>query len=55
MSDVDYLVCRTCDTPCYVFEMDDADRITSAFCQMFGNDDVAQFQVPSEEDMEPEE
>jgi hypothetical protein len=54
MSDVDFLVCKVCDTPCYVFELDDADRVTNAFCQMCGNDDPAQFVLPNEEDMEPE-
>ena len=28
--EIDYLICRNCDTPCYVFEMDPKGKIASA-------------------------
>ena len=55
MSDVEYLVCKNCDTPCYVFELGAKDAVASAYCQVCGNDDVDLFLVPDVEDMEPEE
>ena len=55
MSEIDYLVCKNCDSPCYVFELDAKEKVTSAYCQLCGNDFPDQFAVPNEEDMEPEE
>jgi hypothetical protein len=40
--EVDYLICRTCTTPSYVFEMEGG-QITEAQCLVCGNDEPAQF------------
>ena len=55
MSDIDFIVCKNCESPCYVFELDAKDAVLNAFCQVCGNEDIALFKVPDEEDMEPEE
>jgi hypothetical protein len=44
---VDYLICRQCNTPCYIFEMD-GDRISEAQCLVCGNDSVGLFLVGEE-------
>ena len=46
--EVDYLICRQCNSPCYVFEMDRG-RITEAQCTMCGNDDILFFNIAEEE------
>ena len=56
MSDVDYLVCQNCDTPCYVFELDPkGEKVVSAYCLVCGNDNDEEFKIPDLEDMEPDE
>jgi hypothetical protein len=40
--EVDYLICRNCSTPCYVFEVVDG-RIMEATCLVCGNDSVNDF------------
>ncbi|MGE5278133.1 MAG: hypothetical protein ACM3SU_14135 [Acidobacteriota bacterium] len=40
--EVDYLICQTCTTPSYIFEMDGG-RITEAQCLVCGNDEPSQF------------
>ncbi|HTO89195.1 MAG TPA: hypothetical protein VMR54_16860 [Thermoanaerobaculia bacterium] len=40
--EVDYLICKNCTTPSYVFEME-AGRITEAQCLVCGNDEPSQF------------
>ena len=45
--EVDYLICQTCMTPSYVFEMEGG-RISEAQCLVCGNDEPAQFS-PGEE------
>ncbi len=50
--EIDYLVCRNCETPCYVFEADERGKITSAFCQACGNDEPTEFSIPDIDDME---
>ena len=47
--EIEYLVCRQCNTPCYVFQMD-AGRLIEAFCAVCGNDDVVLFSMTDEED-----
>ncbi|HEV8117531.1 MAG TPA: hypothetical protein VGQ32_03345 [Thermoanaerobaculia bacterium] len=47
--EVEYLVCRLCDSPCYVFEMDGG-RLLEALCQMCGNEDILLFQMTEDED-----
>lgn len=43
---IDYLVCRNCDSPCYVFELDKKDQVESAYCQVCGADEPGGFRVP---------
>jgi len=45
----EYLICLNCETACYVFEWED-DKISEAFCQVCGNEDIEQF--ATEEDFE---
>ena len=47
--EIDYLTCRQCGTPCYVFQMDRG-RVLEAFCLVCGNDDVLLFNLAEEED-----
>ncbi len=46
--EVDYLICRQCNTPCYVFEMDKG-KILEAQCMVCGNDDIFLFYLGEEE------
>lgn len=45
--EVDYLICRQCNTPCYIFEMDGS-RISEAQCLVCGNDTVRFFALGEE-------
>lgn len=47
--DIEYLICRECNTPCYVFQMDRG-RLVEAFCAICGNEDVLRFQLTEDED-----
>jgi len=40
--EVDFLICKQCNTPCYVFDMD-GNRITEAQCLVCGNDTPNEF------------
>jgi hypothetical protein len=42
--DVDYLICRECNTPCYIFEFE-SEQIQEALCQVCGNDDKTRFAI----------
>ena len=42
--EVDFLICRNCHTPCYVFEME-AGRIQDAQCLVCGNDSASEFMI----------
>ena len=42
--EIDYLICRECNTPCYIFEMD-GDRVKEALCQVCGNEDPGRFSI----------
>ena len=53
--EIDYLVCRNCDTPCYVFEVDAKGRITSALCQICGADEPSDFTIPDVDDVEADD
>ena len=48
-SAVEYIECKSCESPCYTFEID-AGRgvITQALCAVCGNDDPLDFAVPEE-------
>ena len=50
--EVDYLICRNCESPCYVFELDSKQRIVSAFCQVCGGDDAEDFRIPEVDEVE---
>ncbi|HKF43965.1 MAG TPA: hypothetical protein VKG01_12745 [Thermoanaerobaculia bacterium] len=47
--EIEYLVCRLCNTPCYTFEMDRG-RLLEAVCMMCGNEDILLFQMTEEEE-----
>jgi hypothetical protein len=49
--EVDYLICRQCGSPCYVFEMDKG-KIQEAQCMVCGNDDILQFNIGEEKEDE---
>lgn len=49
MSSPDYLICLSCETPCYVFEWKDG-VASEAMCEACGNDDPEQFVTPDEFD-----
>lgn len=40
--EVDYLICRQCNTPCYVFDVVDG-QVMEAQCLVCGNDAVGEF------------
>lgn len=42
MAAPEFLVCRECESPCYVFEWD-GQRVTEAICSACGNDKPALF------------
>ena len=42
--EIDYLICRECNTPCYIFEME-GEQIQEALCQVCGNDLKARFAI----------
>jgi len=42
--EVDFLICRNCHTPCYVFEME-MGRIQEAQCLVCGNDSPPEFMI----------
>lgn len=42
--EIDYLICRQCHTPCYIFEMD-GNAIAEAQCLVCGNEEVSLFAV----------
>jgi hypothetical protein len=47
--EIEYLICRLCDTPCYVFEMDRG-RLLDATCMTCGNDDFLLFRMTEEDE-----
>ncbi|HEY7863010.1 MAG TPA: hypothetical protein VIE39_05085 [Thermoanaerobaculia bacterium] len=52
--EIDYLICRQCGTPSYVFEMDGS-TITEALCLVCGNDESAGFNIGEEAGSEENE
>ncbi len=42
--EIDYLICRECNTPCYIFEIEGA-TVTEALCQVCGNDLKERFAI----------
>jgi hypothetical protein len=49
--DIDYLVCKECNTPCYVFETESG-RILEALCPICGNEDTRRFLLGEVEEEE---
>lgn len=49
MTGPDFVLCLSCETPCYDFEWEDG-RVSEALCQVCGNDEADQFL--SEDDLE---
>ena len=41
-TDIPYLICKDCGTPCYVFEVQDG-QVTEALCVACGNEAVTMF------------
>jgi hypothetical protein len=46
--EVDYLMCRQCNSPCYTFEMEKG-TIQEAICLVCGNDDILLFNIAEED------
>jgi len=42
--EIDYLLCKECQTPCYVFETEGG-RILEGQCQVCGNEDPLRFGI----------
>jgi|MudIll2142460700_1097286.scaffolds.fasta_scaffold36478_2 hypothetical protein len=46
-SDVEWVECRNCETPCYDFEIDQRrGQLVTALCLVCGNDDPTEFRIP---------
>lgn len=45
--ELDYLICKQCNNPCYVFEMEHG-RVTEAQCLVCGNEDIQSFDLGEE-------
>jgi RNase P subunit RPR2 len=41
-SEIDYLICKNCNTPCYTFETEGS-TIKEAQCLVCGNEDITMF------------
>jgi len=54
MEEVAFVVCLNCDTPSYSFEYEEKKGILSAFCAVCGNDDVKEFRLPTDDEVEEE-
>jgi hypothetical protein len=46
--DLDYLICRQCNSPCYTFEMEKG-KLKEAQCIVCGNDDLIMFNLGENE------
>ena len=45
--EIDYLICKQCNSPCYIFEME-MGRVSEAQCLVCGNEDVNMFELGEE-------
>jgi hypothetical protein len=45
--EIDYLICKQCNTPCYIFEMDKG-SVKEAQCLVCGNDAAGLFEIGEE-------
>jgi hypothetical protein len=50
--DVDFIICRNCETPCYSFELDRKGNVAVAYCTLCGADEPKDFRLPEAEDLE---
>jgi hypothetical protein len=48
--EIDFLVCKNCETPCYSFEVDAKGEILSAICMTCGNEEPGEFRVADAEE-----
>ncbi len=48
-AEIPYLICKECNTPCYVFEVE-AGHVTEALCLACGNEVVGMFTIAEWED-----
>ena len=46
--EIDYLICKLCSSPSYVFEMEVGTKIKEAQCLVCGNDDIKEFDIGEE-------
>lgn len=51
--EVDYLICKQCNSPSYIFEMEGG-RVTEAQCLVCGSEDVTQFDLGEDAGSEDE-
>ena len=42
--EIDYLVCKECQSPCYIFETEGG-RVLEAQCTVCGNEDTMRFAI----------
>ncbi len=47
--EIPYLICKECNTPCYVFEVE-AGHVSEAMCLACGNEVVGMFTIAEWED-----
>lgn len=47
MSEPEYLICLSCETPTYSFEWEE-DKVTTVFCTVCGNDEPTEFLTETE-------
>jgi hypothetical protein len=45
--EIDFLICKQCNTPCYTFDME-AGKIKEAQCLVCGTDDITMFELGDE-------
>jgi len=45
--EIDYLICKNCNSPCYVFEVE-MGRVTEAQCLVCGNEETSMFELGEE-------
>ena len=50
MASPEYLICLSCETPCYVFEWGEEELAREVACEACANDDPEQFMSPDEFD-----
>lgn len=46
-NEVEFVICKQCETPCYNFEINKG-KIISAYCSACGNDETDEFEIPKD-------